>query len=155
MSTTTQTVYVADSMSNLYTDAVSQTQDSDGHQVHIFYAKNIAGGANTVTATFSGVNNHPWMAIYEYTGLSTTNPLDQTAHSQGSDSSPFTGTITTTAANELEFSATGLPATAFSGTVAAGAGYALEQQDVATSRAANEDAVTAGAGQYGGRFNLS
>lgn len=155
MSTATQTVSVTDTAGNLYTDAVSQTQDTDGHQVHIFYAKNVAGGLNTVTATFSSVNNHPWMAVYEYSGLSTTNPLDQTAHAQGSDNSPFTGLITTTSANELEFAAAGFPATSFTGTVAPGPGYTLEQQDTGTSRAATEDAILSVTGQYAGRFSLS
>src|SRR4051812_39312570 len=74
-STATQTVVITDTAGNSYTDAVSQVQSADGHQVHIYYAKNIAGGSNTVTATFSAANNHPWLAIYEYSGLSTTAPL--------------------------------------------------------------------------------
>src|SRR5262249_11109488 len=44
MSTTSQTVQVTDTAGNVYTDAVSQVQTADGHQVHIFYAKNVAGG---------------------------------------------------------------------------------------------------------------
>src|SRR5262249_253097 len=83
MSTTTQTVKVRDWVGNTYTDAVSQAQTADGHQIHIFYAKNIRGGTNTVTANFSSTNNHPWIAIYEYSGLSASNPLDQVAHAQG------------------------------------------------------------------------
>src|SRR5205823_752558 len=77
MSTTWQTVNVTDSAGNVYTDAASQGQTADGHQIHVFYAKNIAGGANTVNAAFSSTNNHPWLAIFEFSGLSTTNPLDQ------------------------------------------------------------------------------
>jgi hypothetical protein len=58
---------------------MGQTQINDGHQTHLFCARNIAGGPNTVTATFSGTNNHSWLAIYEYSGLSTTAPLDRTS----------------------------------------------------------------------------
>src|SRR2546421_4319686 len=110
MSTTGQTVTVADSAGNIYADAASQVQTADGHQIYVFYAKNVAGGANTVTATFSSTNNHPWLAIFEYSGLSSTNPLDQTAHAQGNSSSADSGPITTSTANELLFVATGLPA---------------------------------------------
>src|SRR5207248_5091308 len=128
---------------------------ADGHQTHIFYAKNIAGGANTVTATFSATNNHPWVAIYEYSGLSTTNPIDQVARAQGSDNSPFSGLITTTSDNELEFTATGLPAS-YTGSVMPGPGYTMQLQDTGTSRAANEtDVLTSASNQYPGRFNLS
>src|SRR5205807_4062956 len=114
MSTTSQTVTVTDSAGNFYADAVAQSQTADGHQIHIFYAANIHGGANTVRATFSGTNNHPWLSVYEYSGLTTTNPLDQVGHAQGSDNSPFTGLINTANADELEFATTGMPAS-FSG----------------------------------------
>src|SRR5207253_3219954 len=97
MSTTTQTVTVTDSRGNTYTDAVAQSQTTDGHQLHLFYAANVGGGANTVTATFSSTNNRPWMAIYEYSGLSPTSPLDQTARAQGSGSGPSSGATAMTA----------------------------------------------------------
>jgi hypothetical protein len=155
MSTTSQTVTITDSAGNLYTDAVAQSQTTDGHQVHVFYAKNIAGGGNTVTATFSSTNNHPWLAIYEYSGLSATSPLDRAAHAQGSSSAPTSGaTATTVSANELVFAAVGLPAS-YTGTVTAGSGYALRQQDTTSSRAANEAAVVSSTGSYAGTFGLS
>jgi subtilisin family serine protease len=155
MSTTTQTVTVTDTAGNTYTQAVSQVQSSDGHQVYIFYAKNIAGKTNTVTATFSSTNNHPWLAIYEYSGLSTTSPLDQTAAAQGSGSSPACGpTAATTAANELVFAGVGLVSNS-TATVTAGAGYTLAQQDTNTSRAANETAMLSSTGTQTARFTLS
>ncbi|HLH29859.1 MAG TPA: SBBP repeat-containing protein [Terriglobia bacterium] len=154
MSTTYETVTVTDSAGNFYADAVSQVQTADGHQIHIFYAANIRGGANTVHASFSSTNNHPWLAIFEYSGIATTNPLDQVAHAQGNDASPFTGLITTTNANELEFAITGMPAT-YGGIVSAGPGYAMQTQDTGSSRAAAEAATLSSTGQYAGRFNLS
>jgi hypothetical protein len=155
MSSASQTVRVTDTFGNAYTDAVSQVQTADGHQVHIFYARNVVGGSNTVTATFSSTNNHPWLAIYEYSGLSTTNPLDQTAHAQGASSSPSTGaTGATASASELIFSATGFPYS-YSGTVTAGSGYTLQQQDTATSRAVTETALVTSTGSYQGTFSLS
>ena len=152
MSTTTQTVAVTDTAGNVYTDAVSQGQDSDGHQVHIFYATNIAGGTNRVTATFSDFNNHPWLAVYEYSGITT---LDRTAAAEGYSAFPNSGATTTTAsANELVFAATGLPAS-YTGSPTAGAGFTLQRQDTGTSRAANEAATVTSTGSFTGTFNLS
>jgi hypothetical protein len=154
MSSTSQTVTVTDSAGNIYIDAISQVQTADGHQVHIFYAKNVAGSANTVTAHFSAANNHPWIAVYEYSGLNTTAPLDTTAHAQGSGSTASTGaTPSTTSSNELVFAATGLPAS-YTGSVSAGTGYALTQQDTGASRAANEAASTSSTGSVTGTFSL-
>ena len=155
MSTTSQTVQVTDSAGNAYTDAVTQTQTSDGHQVHLFYARNILGGANTVTATFSATNSHPWLAIYEYSGLSVTSPLDQTAHAQGNSSTPNSGaTAITASANELVFAGAGMTAN-YAGTATPGSGYTLQRQDKGTSRAVNESAVVKSAGSYAGTFSLS
>jgi hypothetical protein len=154
MDTMGQTVSISDSGGNVYQHAISQTQHLDSHQIHIFYAKNIVAGLNTAHATFSSTNSHSWMAIYEYSGLDTANPLDQVAHAQGSGLSPFTGLITTTTANELEFSGGGLP-DSFPGTIAPGYGYAMAQQNTGIARAANEAAVLSTAGQYAGRFYLN
>ena len=155
MSTASQTVTITDSNGNTYTDAISQAQTTDGHQIHIFYAKNIASVPNTVTATFSSTNNHPWLAIYEYSGLNTTTPLDQTAHAQGTGSAISTGaTATTTSPNELVFAAAGF-VNNFGGTVTAGSGYALQRQDNGTSRAANEGAFVTSTRAYIGTFSLS
>jgi hypothetical protein len=155
MSSTWQTVSLTDTAGNTYTEAVSQVQAVDDHQVHISYAKNIAGGANAVTAQFSAANNHPWIALYEYSGLNTTAPLDQTAHAQGSGSTASTGaTAATTNSNELVFAATGLPAS-YTGTVLAGGGYVLMQQDTGTARAANEASATSSTGSVAGVFSLS
>ena len=154
MSTTTQTVRVTDSAGNPYTQAVSQVQSADGHQLQIFYARNVIGGANTVKATFSGTNAHPWLAIYEYKGLSATSPVDQTAAAQGSGTTPNTGASSTTrAANELVFVGTGLPANTVTAT--AGAGYTMGLQDTTTARAATESKVVSSTGSYTGTFTLS
>ena len=157
MSTTSQTVQVADSVGNVYSDAVSQAQSADGHQTHIFYAANIAGGANTITASFSGANNHPWLAIYEYRGLDSKAPLDRTAHAEGSGATASTGPAqTTTSARELVFGGVGLPASSTQ-TAAADTGFTLLQQDAPpdTSRAANVQVVVNTPAQYAASFSLS
>jgi len=155
MSTSTQTATLMDSAGNAYIQAVAQVQSADGSQVQLFYAKNILGAGNTVKATFSSTNNHPWLAIYEYKGLNTTSPLDQTAQAQGSDASPNSGpTATTTSANELVFAGVGLPAS-YAGTQTVGSGYSLLQNDTATSPAANESIVVTSTGSYAATFTLS
>jgi DNA-binding beta-propeller fold protein YncE len=155
MSTATQSVSVSDTAGNVYTDSVSQAQTVDGHQIHIFYAKGIGGGSNTVTATFSGANNHPWLAVYEYSGLSTTNPLDQTASAEGNSTTPSSGaTAVTTSGNELIFAGAGLVAN-FTGTAGAGGGFAVQQQDNGTSRAINEVASVSSIGSFSATFNVN
>ena len=156
-STNSQTVQVTDTLGNVYNDAVSQAQTTDGHQTHIFYAANIMGGANMITASFSGVNNHPWLAIYEYRGLDSKAPLDRTAHAEGSGATASTGLAqTTNSARELVFGGVGLPASSTQ-TVAADTGFTLLQQDPPpdTSRAANEQIVVNTAAQYAASFALS
>jgi hypothetical protein len=122
--------------------------------VHLFYAPNILGAANTVTATFSATNGHPWLAAFEYKGLNTTNPLDQTAHGQGNVSAPSVATPATTSANELVFAGLGLPVS-FQGTQAAGSGYTLVQNNAAPSRAATETMLVTATGTYAPTFSLS
>jgi hypothetical protein len=159
MSTTSQTVAVTDSLGNAYTQAVAAVQTADGSQVRLFYARNIAAGLNTVTATFSASNAHPWLASYEYHGLSLTAPLDQTAGTSGSTIAPSSGpTPTTTSANELVFAGFGLPAS-YTGTQAAGSGFTLlnnVQNTGATlvSTAATESRATAATGPQTGTFSL-
>ncbi len=66
----------------------------------IFYK--VAGGSesNTVTVTVSS-GTQLGLQIYEYSGVATTSPLDQTASSTGSSNSPSSGSVTTTGANDL------------------------------------------------------
>jgi subtilisin family serine protease len=154
MSSATQTVTLADAASNAYIEAVAQVQNSDGSQIHLFYARNILGRVNTVTATFSATNNHPWLAIYEYKGLSTTNPLDQTAHGQGNVSNAGVATPTTTSANELIFAGLGFPSS-YTGAQMAGSGFTLVQNDTATSPAATESMLVTATGSYNATFSLS
>jgi Subtilase family/Putative Ig domain len=155
MSSATQTVTLTDSAGNTYVEAVGQVQTADGSQVHLFYAKGILGAANTVTATFSASNNHPWLAIYEYKGLNAANPLDQTAHAQGNSTAPNSGaTATTTSANELVFAAMGLAAS-YAGTQTTGGGYTLLQNDTSTSPASNESMLVTSTGSFAGAFSIT
>jgi hypothetical protein len=154
MATPSQTVTVTDTAGNTYVDAVAHTQSIDGSQVHLFYARNILGSTtNTVTATFSATNSQPWLAIYEYKGLSTTNPLDQTAQAEGSSSAPSSGpTPMTTSPNELVFAGFEFSSSYWE---APGSGFTLVQYDTQNSPAANESMVVSSTGSYAATLALS
>jgi hypothetical protein len=153
MSTATQTVSVTDSLGNAYVDAVHQVQTSDGHQIHLFYAKNVRAGSNTIKAVFSAANNHPWLAIYEFSGLSTTSPLNLTTSAQGYGTSANSGTITGTGGEQLLFAAAGFTG-GWSGTAATGSGYTQGLADTNSSRASTEYAITSSfSGSHSGAFN--
>ena len=155
MTTTNQTVTVTDSAGNTYVDAVSQSNQSDNHQLHLFYAANIAAGPTTVTATFSGSNNHPWLAIHAFSGLRTLNPLDKVASAQGSSTTPMTpSTMTTSTARELVVAGVGLQFMD-TATLTVGSGYTLLLQDTQTSRAMTEYKTVSATGAYQGTFGLS
>jgi subtilisin family serine protease len=156
LSTTTQTVTVTDTAGNLYSEAAAQAQTADGHQIVLFYAANVAAGANTVTATFSGSNKRPWLAVFEYSGVSTAQPLDRTAQAQGSGTAVRAGpTAPTRSPDELVFAAVGLPGGSNT-KVTAGAGDTLLLSNTGSnSPAATEASGVAATGAYAGTFSLS
>ena len=68
---------LTDSRGNTYAAATARTAWSSGWSAQTFYAKSIAGGANTVTATFAtSINQFAVVYIHEYSGLDANNPLD-------------------------------------------------------------------------------
>jgi len=70
----------ADNLGNTYTaiDKAWNTTNNQGHCT--FYAKNITGGASTVTVTFpGGAKSFRFLLLDEYSGADTTAPLDQHA----------------------------------------------------------------------------
>jgi hypothetical protein len=95
--TTANVQSVRDSLGNVYTLAVGPISGT-GLRQSIYYAKGIAGGANSVTVTFSTKAAYPDIRILEYAGAST---LDKTAGAAGNSATSNSGAATTTAANEL------------------------------------------------------
>jgi len=122
-----QVFTVTDSRRNTYHQAVQFNVTVDGPNgdtLGIFYAENIAGGANTITVsdTISGTLR---FAILEYSGVALANSMDGTAATaQGISASPNSGNLTTTASGDLLLGAilTGNP-TSFT----AGSGYTVEE----------------------------
>ncbi len=104
---------VTDSNGNSYALAVGPTTGT-GLRQSIYYAKNIAGGSNTVTVNFNQAAASVDVRVLEYAGLDPANPLDKTAGAAGSGTNASSGAATTTAANELIFGA-GMTSTRFTG----------------------------------------
>ena len=118
--TTSSVNTVTDSKGNSYVLAVGPTSGT-GLRQSIYYAKNIAGGSNTVTVTFSKAAAAVDVRILEYSGLDTVSPLDVTAAAAGSGTTANSGAATTRSANELIVGG-GMTAGAFSN---AGTGFTL------------------------------
>jgi hypothetical protein len=101
----TGNVSISDTRGNAYTSAVGPTIRPTNKNQQIFYAKNITGGANTVTATFatSVAGGSGILYIHEYSGIDTTSPVDVTAAASGTGSAMNSGSVNTTNATDLIF----------------------------------------------------
>ena len=92
---------VTDSQGNTFTQVGSQLTSPGATRSVVYYAKNIKGGADTVTVNLSGTS--AWLELYlsEYTGVSQTNPIDIEAGASGSAGAVSSGNATTTAAGDV------------------------------------------------------
>jgi len=98
-------VSVTDSSGNTYASAVGPTQaGGDSLFAEIFYARNIAGGADTVTASFeTAIGGHAALYVHEYSGLGRMLPLDTAIAASGSGTLMDSNTLTTHSTSELLF----------------------------------------------------
>jgi IPT/TIG domain len=114
--TSSSIVSVTDTASNTYAPVGAAT--GHGLSQAIYYAKNIAAATPTVTVTFNTSASFPDVRVLEYSGLSTTAPLDNWAGNSGSSATPDSGAAATTG-NDMILGA-GTTANVFAG---AGAGF--------------------------------
>ena len=100
-------VSLADSAGNSYVSAVGPTRWSGNrYSAQIFYAKNIKGGADTLTGTFtSRIRSFGTVYAHEYSGLDQMAPFDVTAAATGSSGSLNSSSAATANAVELLFAA--------------------------------------------------
>jgi IPT/TIG domain/Abnormal spindle-like microcephaly-assoc'd, ASPM-SPD-2-Hydin len=119
-----QVFSVSDSRGNVYKQAIHFNMTVDAETLSIFYAENIAGGANTITVSNTILGTMRF-AILEYSGVATSNSLDVTVAAEGTGVSPSTGSVTTTSSGDLLLGeiVTGNPAT-----FTAGTGYTIEER---------------------------
>jgi len=89
----------------------------------IFYAENIASGANTVTVSFP-LSNTMRFGILEYSGVMQANSLDATAANAGRNTFPSSGSLNTSVSGDLLLGGikTGSP-----DNYTAGSGYTIEE----------------------------
>jgi hypothetical protein len=151
-STSGQLFTVTDTRTNTYRKAVQLNETVDGTTLAIYYAENIAAGANTISVsdTASGTLR---FAIFEYSGIMTANSLDASAVAQGTSASPSSGTMTTTANGDLLL---GAMSTANPQTFTAGTGYTARERVPATgTKLMVEDGNQAAAGATSANAALS
>jgi hypothetical protein len=86
-----------------WTLATSIVDSTNGRAIYLFYRENTGAGTPTVTASWSTVTaNNDALQVYEYSGLATSNSLDQkTSANPATSTTPSSGSITTTQASEL------------------------------------------------------
>jgi len=133
-----------------YTLAVGPSAGTGLSQA-IYYAPNIVGGTNTVTVTFDQPATSVDIRVMEYSGVSTTSPLDATAVGSGisNGGNVATANATTTFANELIVGA-GMTSWAFN---AAGPGFTVDTITTHDADIAEHEAVST-AGSYNASANL-
>jgi hypothetical protein len=92
---------VTDAASNTYTAATEVTVSPDGSRQQIWYAKNIAGGANQVMASFSGSRSLSGLVVHEYSGADRQSPLDRSVSRAGTGYVADSGDVTISTADQL------------------------------------------------------
>lgn len=138
LSGTTPTVTDTGS-TNTFVQAVTINSD-----MVLFYAKNTtAKNPDTFTCTHDTGPDFSFGAItaIQYSGASTSAPLDQTATGTGSGTTATSGSFTTTAANEVLVAAA--DQSAGFATFSAGTGYTLEPSSGQQIEASEDKVVTA------------
>ena len=101
--TTTTPSSVTDSQGNVFAQVGSQLTSPGGARSRVYYAKNIHGGADTVTVNLSA--NSGWIELYltEYSGVDQVNPVDVQAGASGNAGPVSSGNATTTVAGDVIF----------------------------------------------------
>ena len=95
-------VTLSDTRGNTYVAATPRTTWSSGWSAQAFYTKDIAAGANSVSATFSTpINSFGIVQVHEYSGIDEANPFDGATIRTGTGTTMNSGVVTTTNANEL------------------------------------------------------
>jgi len=92
---------VTDSQGNAFAVVGSALKSPQGVLSSVYYAKNIKGGADSVTITLSGTSSYLEVYLSEYSGINPTSPIDAQAGASGSAGAVSSGSVTTTAAGDI------------------------------------------------------
>jgi fibronectin type III domain protein len=99
-------VSVSDNVNGSWTRSVSETFSSGGGDIALFFLSNSAAAPNGLTITVSTSSaTYLQSSAAEYSGVATTNSLDQAALNSGFGTSVSTGQTASVAAGELVYSA--------------------------------------------------
>jgi uncharacterized repeat protein (TIGR01451 family) len=127
---TGQIFTVTDTRGNTYRQALRQDETLDTVTLGIYYAENVAGGANTVSVSDTVNGGTLRFAIFEYSGVATASSLDGAARmAEGTSTTLSSGAITTTAPGDL---VVGMFSTSGNATFTAGSGAVIEERVPAT-----------------------
>lgn len=138
----TNSVAITDSRGNSYTNVGSPLTWGSGYSAQVFYASNVAGGSDVITATFrTSVNSFGVLYVHEYAGISKTNPVDVTSSAVGASSSLNSGSVTTTSPNDLVFGA----GVSDDSVTAGGSGFSVRDLSYGNI---TEDKIATSAGSY-------
>jgi uncharacterized repeat protein (TIGR01451 family) len=152
---TGQDVTVSDARGNTYRRALQVNATLDAVTLGIYYAENIAGGANTVTVTDTLTGGSLRFAIFEYSGVATSSALDGTpVMAEGTSAAMSSGPVTTTASGDLVL---GLFSTAEAATFTAGAGAVIQERVPAApgTKLAVQDLLQASAGPISAQATMA
>ena len=97
----TQSVTVSDSQGNTFFQAGSELTSPGGAHSRVYYAKNIAGGPDTVNVALSANSTYLEVYITEYTGIDPVNPVDVQLGASGSSANASSGNGTTSFAGDV------------------------------------------------------
>ena len=148
-----QVFTITDSNGNTYKQAAQIGSSGSAVTNAIYYAENIKGGANTVTASMT-VSGPLRFAILEYSGVATSNSLDAASVATATSTSPNSGNATTTVSGDLLLGSVG---TADSTAFTAGTGYTIRDSVPAApnTKLISEDQIQAVAGTVSASATLS
>ena len=135
-------VTLSDSRGNTYASVAPATTwgPNSTWRSQLFYAKDVASGTNTVTATFQGaITSFGRLYIHEYSGLDRAAPLDVSSASTGTARAMNSGSATTTNANDVIFGA----GSSTNNVTAAGTGFTSR---LSANRGRTEDKAVTTAG---------
>lgn len=139
--TTSVVSSVTDTQGNSYRLAVGPTRNAEGgNSQAIYYATNIAAGADRVTATLSAAAWYPDLRVVEYSGVVA---LDTSAGAAGTSNPSSVGPVTTSTPGDLLVAA----GTTQGGFFGPGSGF-VQRVITAPDEDLVEDEVAGGAGAY-------
>jgi hypothetical protein len=134
---------VTDSRGNVYKAApgAAATSTTAPASIALYYAANIAAGKNSVTVKFDRAAPYPEVIVAEYSGIAT-DPFDVGTAASGVSTESESGTLHTSAANELIVGVNYIQHT----TVAPGAGFV--ERTLTVDKNILEDETASAAGAY-------